>query len=128
MKVSPVRPVGVREIERKRQCSHQLIVPNMLRIFAPQAIGLQVRLRDGSPKKRDTMKVSLFFGDPYGNRTHVPAVKGRCLDRLTNGPLIKYSESLAKPHTAYYCKHASQHSLSFDVVAVVGLEPTTDRV
>ncbi len=116
--MSPVRPVGVREIECKRRCSHRLIA----------SIGLQVRLRDGTPKKRDTMKVSLFFGDPYGNRTHVPAVKGRCLDRLTNGPLIKYSESLAKPHTAYYCKHASQHSLSFDVVAVVGLEPTTDRV
>ena len=27
-----------------------------------------------------------FRGDPYGNRTHVSAVKGRCLDRLTNGP------------------------------------------
>ena len=30
--------------------------------------------------------VSSFFGDPYGNRTHVTAVKGRCLNRLTNGP------------------------------------------
>ena len=27
-----------------------------------------------------------LFGDPYGNRTHVTAVKGRCLNRLTNGP------------------------------------------
>ena len=29
-----------------------------------------------------------FFvvGDPYGNRTHVTAVKGPCLNRLTNGP------------------------------------------
>ena len=27
-----------------------------------------------------------IFGDPYGNRTHVTAVKGRCLNRLTNGP------------------------------------------
>ena len=25
-------------------------------------------------------------GDPYGNRTHVTAVKGPCLNRLTNGP------------------------------------------
>ena len=25
-------------------------------------------------------------GDPYGNRTHVTAVKGRCLSLLTNGP------------------------------------------
>ena len=30
--------------------------------------------------------VRSFFGDPYGNRTHVTAVKGRCLNRLTNGP------------------------------------------
>ena len=30
--------------------------------------------------------VCVFFGDPYGNRTHVTAVKGRCLNRLTNGP------------------------------------------
>ena len=27
-----------------------------------------------------------FFGDPYGTRTHVTAVKGRCLNHLTNGP------------------------------------------
>ncbi len=26
-------------------------------------------------------------GDPYGIRTRVTAVKGRCLNRLTNGPL-----------------------------------------
>ncbi len=26
--------------------------------------------------------------DPYGIRTRVTAVKGRCLNRLTNGPLI----------------------------------------
>ncbi len=29
-----------------------------------------------------------LFGDPWGNRTPVTAVKGRCLDRLTNGPLV----------------------------------------
>ena len=27
-----------------------------------------------------------FSGDPYGTRTHVTAVKGRCLNHLTNGP------------------------------------------
>ncbi len=26
--------------------------------------------------------------DPYGIRTRVTAVKGRCLNRLTNGPYI----------------------------------------
>ena len=30
---------------------------------------------------------SLKNGDPYGIRTRVTAVKGRCLNRLTNGPL-----------------------------------------
>ena len=33
-----------------------------------------------------TFVEDVFFGDPYGNRTHVTAVKGRCLNRLTNGP------------------------------------------
>ncbi len=28
----------------------------------------------------------LHIGDPYGNRTRDTAVKGRCLNRLTNGP------------------------------------------
>ncbi len=27
------------------------------------------------------------IGDPYGNRTHVCGVRGRRLNRLTNGPL-----------------------------------------
>ena len=27
-----------------------------------------------------------LFGDPCGNRTHITAVKGRCLNLLTNGP------------------------------------------
>ena len=27
-----------------------------------------------------------FFGDPYGTRTHVTDVNGRCLNHLTNGP------------------------------------------
>ena len=30
----------------------------------------------------------LFYGDPDGNRTRVTAVKGRCLNRLTTGPLV----------------------------------------
>ena len=28
------------------------------------------------------------FGDPYGTRTHVAAVRGRSLNRLTNGPIL----------------------------------------
>ena len=38
-------------------------------------------------KQKCTDGVGAFLlGDPYGNRTHVTAVKGRCLSRLTNGP------------------------------------------
>ena len=42
-------------------------------------------------------------GDSYGTRTRVTAVKGRCLNRLTNGPDKKMAPQ-------------------------VGLEPTTDRL
>ena len=33
------------------------------------------------------------FGDPYGTRTHVTAVKGRCLNHLTNGPYKRRSRN-----------------------------------
>ncbi len=36
-----------------------------------------------------------YFGDPYGTRTHVTAVKGRCLNHLTNGPYKKRSKRCA---------------------------------
>ena len=41
------------------------------------------------------------YGAPWGNRTPDTAVKGRCLNRLTNGPCM---------------------------APRVGLEPTTDRL
>ncbi len=47
---------------------------------------LGVTFRFPYGKKREEHKLLSFFGDPYGNRTHVTAVKGRCLNRLTNGP------------------------------------------
>ena len=37
-------------------------------------------------KKHHSKRMVFSFGDPYENRTRVTAVKGRCLDRLTNGP------------------------------------------
>ena len=46
------------------------------------------RWTDGGDKKESTPKCALFFGDPYGNRTHVFAVRGRCLSLLTNGPCV----------------------------------------
>ena len=36
--------------------------------------------------KNPPSECSRDFYDPYGNRTHVTAVKGPCLNRLTNGP------------------------------------------
>ncbi len=33
-----------------------------------------------------------IVGDPYGIRTRVTAVKGRCLNHLTNGPYLAESE------------------------------------
>ncbi len=66
--------------------------------------------REKDKTKESTSSYSLlFFGDPYGNRTHVTAVKGPCLNRLTNGPYIHYG-----------CNEY--------MVAEVGLEPTTIRV
>ena len=41
-------------------------------------------------------KSGIFVGDPYGIRTHVTAVKGRCLNHLTNGP-YKRRRFLAAP-------------------------------
>ena len=56
----------------------------------------------------------MFFGDPYGTRTHVTAVKGRCLNHLTNGPKKKRSEKEVK-------------CCAF-LVAAPGFEPGTLRV
>ena len=53
--------------------------------FSPAEPGSAFRFPYGPPKNSDAI-ASEFFGDPYGNRTHVTAVKGRCLNRLTNGP------------------------------------------
>ena len=59
-------------------------------------------------QKKKHLHLQVLFGDPYGNRTHVTAVKGPCLNRLTNGPCILFRR--------------------IALVAEVGLEPTTCRV
>ena len=46
-----------------------------------------------------------FFGDPYGNRTHVCGVRGRRLNRLTNGP--------SSERTAYRSLQLSAKAHSF---------------
>ena len=50
--------------------------------------------------------IQMNVGDPYGIRTRVTAVKGRCLNRLTNGP--------------FYLKNK--------LAPQVGFEPTTARL
>ena len=53
--------------------------------------------RRPSACKADALPAELIlhYGDPYGIRTRVTAVKGRCLNRLTKGPLIKLSKIIA---------------------------------
>ncbi len=45
--------------------------------------------------KKTVSNETVFFGDPCENRTRDTAVKGRCLNRLTNGPFI-YINSQSK--------------------------------
>ena len=42
--------------------------------------------------------VNSFLYDPYGIRTRVTAVKGRCLNRLTNGPCMAEKEGFEPSH------------------------------
>ena len=43
----------------------------------------------GTQKEGHLLKAdALLFGDPYETRTRVTAVKGRCLNHLTNGPYM----------------------------------------
>ena len=64
---------------------------------------LNFRVRDGNGWTLTAINTNLLFpsgksiqlygplpepGDPYGNRTHVCGVRGRRLNRLTNGPLV----------------------------------------
>ena len=39
----------------------------------------------GGPTRQSTRTM---YGDPWENRTPVTGVRGRCLNRLTNGPLV----------------------------------------
>src|SRR5699024_11504036 len=49
--------------------------------------------------------------DPYGTRTRVTAVKGRCLNRLTNGPYIIWHEIQYRSE-----EHTSELQSRFDRV------------
>ncbi len=65
------------------------------------------------PKKKIDKHLEMLVvlcGDPYGTRTHVTAVKGRCLNHLTNGP--DSGTPVGVP----------------SMVAATGFEPVTPRV
>ena len=78
----------------------------------------------------------LQSGDPYGIRTRVTAVKGRCLNHLTNGPNIinpmaesKGFEPLIRFDVYTISNRApSANSDSSPMAPQVGIEPTTDRL
>ncbi len=86
---------------------------------------------------RDDIKLN---GDPYGIRTRVTAVKGRCLNRLTNGPCLifeKLAESKGFEPLRRFCRLHEFQSCSFGhsdsspkekVAPQVGFEPTTYRL
>ena len=48
--------------------------------------GRSILLSYGNILLKKTPNLVSFFGDPDGNWTRVTAVKGRCLNLLTNGP------------------------------------------
>ena len=68
-------------------------------------------------KNTDTHLCVCIFGDPYGNRTHVTAVKGRCLNRLTNGPgsgnLIRTDDIPGMNRLLYQLSYAAIWSSNF---------------
>ena len=55
----------------------------------PSIVGVHVLnfcVRDGN--RWTHMTINTNFGDPYRIRTDVNGVRGRCLNHLTNGPLV----------------------------------------
>ena len=74
-------------------------------------------------KRKNHSKWSGFsFGDPYGNRTHVTAVKGRCLNRLTNGPgsgdLIRTGDIPGMNRLLYQLSYAAIWSKDLDIAEI----------
>ena len=89
---SPVRPDSL--------CRHYLSSrPVSRQVFSAQVSLTSVfGMGTGGPSPQSTPTVSILlfsrslvksFGDPYRIRTDVNGVRGRCLDHLTNGPLVR---------------------------------------
>ena len=90
-------------------------------LFPPAMPGSAFRFPHDSFKTKTPMRVHRGFclGDPYGNRTHVTAVKGRCLNRLTNGPgsgnLTRTDDIPGMNRLLYQLSYAAKagHQISF---------------
>ena len=83
-------------------------------------VGLSIPTRFIQDKKSRCVCIGIFcLGDPYGNRTHVTAVKGRCLNRLTNGPgsgnLTRTDDIPGMNRLLYQLSYAAKagHQISF---------------
>ena len=75
------------------EAAEQCCEPSAYALCAMRRVRFLVRVtRPQEKKKHHVCGAFLWSGDPYGNRTHVTAVKGPCLNRLTNGPK-KYVEA-----------------------------------
>ena len=97
-------------------------------LFVKGSVGFDSRREQ---KKTDTQWCLSFFGDPYGNRTHVTAVKGRCLNRLTNGPgsgdLIRTGDIPGMNRVLYQLSYAAisapksiRAEISFVIIYTIG--------
>ena len=64
-------------------------------IFGTNELNFRVRNGNGCTLTviGTNLKSSRDSGDPCGNRTHVNGVRGRCLNRLTNGPFFSLVRS-----------------------------------
>ena len=74
-------------------------------------------------KQKSPRRRAFLLGDPYGNRTHVFAVRGRCLSRLTNGP---FAPKIRRG--SYYIIYFSILQGVFDIFMSFCLNILQDRV
>ena len=91
-------------------CGWNLFVHRWRRLLATATPFAWDRLLQYGSAKRKTPHLRCFlFGDPYGNRTHIFAVRGRRLNRLTKGPcvdcdIITHSFRKSKPFFTRFSK------------------------
>ena len=74
-------------------------------------------------KKRHAEACLFFIGDPYGNRTHITAVKGRCLNLLTNGPgsgnLTRTDDNTGMNRVLYQLSYAAILTFAAETAIVI---------